>query len=96
MGSYSTRSSEKVFSAPTDLRDAVGANRTMVDAPGDAEVVRARIAEVRLEEGQGSVTQVGACDDAEAQHLGLRRRPDAVKSADRQALHEARASVRRK
>ena len=50
--------------------DAIGADRSFVDAPRKRVVVRARLAEMLLEERQRLGLQVAAVVDAEPLHLG--------------------------
>ena len=66
----------------------IGADGPLVDAARNPVIVRARFAEMLLQEGQGLRPEVEPGLDPKSLHFGSRRRPDAVKLPDRQALDE--------
>jgi hypothetical protein len=68
----------------------IGTDRPLIDAARNPVIVRARFAEMLLQEGQGLRPEVESSLDPKSLHLTSRRRPDAVKLSDRQGLDEFR------
>ena len=95
MASKVVRSAENVFSAPIDLRIAIGADGTVVDPARNPVVVGARFAEIGVQELQRLIANVYSGEEAQAVHLRARGWTDAVEFADRQRFDEARSHLRR-
>src|SRR5262249_52828244 len=76
------------------LTDAIGADRSFVDAPRAGVVVGARLSELLLEEWQCLGPEVAALADPEPLHLRARHGSDPVEPADGEALDKSRAHPR--
>src|SRR5262252_7825603 len=77
------------------LADAVGQNRSVVDAACDPIIIDPRFTKVLLKERHGLRPQIETGFNPELVHLRRRCRADAVKLADRQNLDEGRSHLRR-
>ena len=75
--------------------NAIGANRSFIDAASQGIVVGPRLPELLLEEWQGPGPEVASVADPEPLHLVARHRTDPVEPPDRQVLDERRAHPRR-
>jgi hypothetical protein len=77
------------------IPDAIGPDRSLIDAAGYPVIVSAGLAEVRLQERQRLYADVQAGLDSESVETSGSHRTDAVEFADRQGLDERRSGLRR-
>ena len=85
---------KSVFGA-NRFSDSVGADRSVVDATRNPEIIWPRFPEVLLKEGKRLRSEVESCFDPEPVHFLRRRRPDAMEFPDLQGLDKGRSHLRR-
>ena len=77
------------------LTDAIGPNRSLINATGDSVVVSPGLSEMRLQEFEGLIPNILTGSNAKPVELRRSRRTYTVEFADRQCLHKRRSHPRR-